>query len=123
MRQVAAIVGGGALAGMSIEGKMGDGRELLPAQKGPARIALSARAPVVPVGVWGTQERWPREGFRFGTPLRPTLRVVFGLPIPAEGDPRSRTDVRAVTDRIMSSLVRLVAQAQQGAPGTVGGTG
>ena len=48
IEEVAAIVRGGALAGISAEGTVGDGRELLPIQKGAARIALAAGAPIIP---------------------------------------------------------------------------
>src|SRR5712691_7283655 len=44
----------GMLAGIAPEGTVGDGATLMPGQKGAARIALMAGAPVVPVGLWGT---------------------------------------------------------------------
>jgi len=102
----------GFLTGMSPEGKVGDGDGLLPGQKGAARVALAAQAPVVPVGVWGTQHRWPRSGVRLGSPPRPTAAVVFGPPIPAIGDPRSRLDVRTLTDGIMSGIGHALATAR-----------
>jgi 1-acyl-sn-glycerol-3-phosphate acyltransferase len=77
----------GMLAGIAPEGMVGDGAELLPGQKGAARIALMAGAPVIPVGLWGTQRRWPKEGLRFASPVRPIVAVVYGRPIQAEGVP------------------------------------
>ncbi len=108
VEDVAAIVRGGAIAGISAEGTVGDGRALLPVQKGAARIALAAGAPIIPAAVWGTQARWSKAGLRLRPPMRPTVAVAFGSPIPPAGDPRSRADVRAHTDRLASALGPLV---------------
>lgn len=115
IEEVAAIVRGGALAGISAEGTVGDGRAMLPVQKGAARIALAAGAPIIPAAVWGTQARWSKRGPNLGGPLRPTVAVAFGAPIPPAGDPRSRTDVRAHTDRLAAALGALVDSVR--APG------
>jgi 1-acyl-sn-glycerol-3-phosphate acyltransferase len=104
IEDAAAAVKGGSLVGVSAEGTVGDGRAMLPVQKGTARIALAAGSSVIPVGVWGTQKRWGKSGPTFGLPLRPPLTVVFGPPIEAQGDPRSRQDVRALTDRIAEGI-------------------
>jgi 1-acyl-sn-glycerol-3-phosphate acyltransferase len=103
----------GALAGIFPEGRMGDGPDLLPGNKGAARIALSAGAPIVPVGIWGTQHRWPRVGFKRSGPLRTRIGLVYGPPIPPDGDPRSRADVRALTDRVMVAIGELRTEARQ----------
>lgn len=112
IEEVAAIVRGGALAGISAEGTVGDGRELLPVQKGAARIALAAGVPIIPAGVWGTQARWSKRGPSLGGPLRPHVAVAFGSPIPPDGDPRSRADVRALTDRLAAELETVVESAR-----------
>lgn len=110
----ASVLQRGMLAGIAPEGTMGDGVELLPGLKGAARIALMAGAPVVPVGLWGTQRRWPKSGLTLSPPARPTVAVVYGEPIRSEGDPRRRPDVQALTDRIMDQTADLVAQARRG---------
>lgn len=112
IEEAAAAVRGGSLVGVSAEGTVGDGRAMLPVQKGTARIALAAESPVIPVGLWGTQERWPKTGPTFGRPLRPKVRVVFGPPIESEGSPRSRQDVRALTDRISDAIATAVSKAR-----------
>ncbi len=105
-------VRGGSLAGIAPEGTVGDGTKLLPGQKGAARIALMAEAPIVPVAVWGTQRRWPKEGFTFSRPVRPTVAVVYGNAIHPEGDPRCRPHVQALTDRIMGDIEGLLERAR-----------
>jgi 1-acyl-sn-glycerol-3-phosphate acyltransferase len=112
IEEAAAAVRGGSLVGVSAEGTVGDGRAMLPVQKGTARIALAAGSPVIPVGLWGTQERWAKTGPTFGLPLRPRLSIVFGPPIESEGDPRSRQDVRALTDRIADAIATAVSKAR-----------
>ena len=112
IEDAAAAVRGGSLVGVSAEGTVGDGRAMLPLQKGTARIALAAGSPVIPVGVWGTQDRWPKTGPTFGLPLRPTLAVHFGPPIESQGDPRSRQDVRALTDRIADGIGAALSKAR-----------
>jgi 1-acyl-sn-glycerol-3-phosphate acyltransferase len=112
IEDAAAAVKAGSLVGVSAEGTVGDGRAMLPVQKGTARIALAAGGPVIPVGVWGTQARWSKTGPTFGVPLRPSLAVVFGPPIRGEGDPRSRLDVRALTDRIAEGIGAVLDRAR-----------
>jgi len=109
----AGVLQRGMLAGIAPEGMVGDGAELLPGQKGAARIALMACASVIPVGLWGTQRRWPKSGLTFSPPTRPTAAVVYGEPIHCEGDPKCRPDVQALTDRIMDDIAVLVAQARR----------
>ena len=113
IEEMAGTVRAGSLAAIFPEGHLGTGPDLLPGQKGVARIALSAGAPVIPVGLWGTQHRWPRDGFRLSPPARPRVGLVFGEPIQPEGDPRSPPDVRAFTDRIMSSIAEVSARARE----------
>ncbi len=102
----------GALAGIFPEGTVNPGRELLPGRPGVARIALAAGAPVIPVGIWGTQLRWPRPGLHLRRPWRPPLALVFGPPIPPEGDPTREGDVAALVDRVMEGVARQVAAAR-----------
>jgi len=109
----AGVLERGMLAGIAPEGTIGEGAELLPRQKGAARISLMAGAPVIPVGLWGTQHRWPKSGLTFSPPVRPTATVVYGDLIHPEGDPKCRPDVKALTDRIMDDIAGLVAQARR----------
>jgi 1-acyl-sn-glycerol-3-phosphate acyltransferase len=51
-------------------------------RSGLMRIAMPARAPVVPVGIWGTQAVWPREGLiRSALLRRRGLALVYGEPV------------------------------------------
>jgi len=114
IRAVADVVRAGSLAGMSPEGRVTDGVEELPGQKGAARIALTAGRPVVPSGIWGSNTRWPKEGLRFGPPHRPPVVLLFGQAVQPEGEARNPRDVRALTERIMDEIrsLRAIARAR-----------
>jgi 1-acyl-sn-glycerol-3-phosphate acyltransferase len=102
----------GEVLGIFPEGRLGDGLTLLPGRSGVARLAFTARVPVVPVAVWGTQRRWPRGGIQVQPPLRPRVAVAVGEPIHPVGDPQSQGDVRRLTDEVMAAIEGLVVTAR-----------
>ena len=73
---------------------------------GAARLAAMTGAPVIPVGLWGTEQVWPRSA-RVPNVLEvldpPTVTVAVGDPVPVLG--RSPA---ADTKRIMSAIVDLL---------------
>jgi 1-acyl-sn-glycerol-3-phosphate acyltransferase len=98
-------VRGGGLAGIFPEGSVNPDVHLLQRiRKGAARISLGASAPVVPVGIWGTQERWPRAGLRTTRPFRTPIVLAFGEPIEPEGDPDSLESIESFTRRIGAGI-------------------
>ena len=112
LEDAAAVIRSGALAGIFPEGKLSTGEAMLPARRGMARLALAAGAPVVPMGVWGMQLRWPNTGLTARLPLRPVAALVIGEPIPVAGDPEDEQAVQRLTDRTMEAIAPLVGRAQ-----------
>ena len=56
----------GAVAGIFPEGKVNPiPTAACSVGAGVGRIALATGAPVVPVGIWGTQDRWPMAGLHY----------------------------------------------------------
>jgi len=102
----------GAMTGIFPEGRVGETGELQRGHSGVSRIALATGAPVVPVGIWGTQVRWPQPGFTLRRPWRPTLVLSFGPPIPARGDVGDRASVRAFTKVVMEGIAVQLDQAR-----------
>ena len=112
VEEAARVVANGALAGIFPEGRLGTGEQLLPGRRGTARLSIAAGAPVIPIGVWGMQRRWPRGGMKLRLPLRPVAAVVIGTPIEASGDLESADDLQRLTDVVMSSISELVERAK-----------
>jgi putative phosphoserine phosphatase/1-acylglycerol-3-phosphate O-acyltransferase len=73
---------------------------------GAARLAQLSGAPVVPVGLWGTEKVWPRSS-RVPNVLNltspPTVRVRVGEPVELKG-----RSLEADTKRIMAAIVALL---------------
>jgi 1-acyl-sn-glycerol-3-phosphate acyltransferase len=111
--EAVATVQTGAIAGIFPEGTVSPrpGGPLLRGRTGVARIALAAGAPVIPVGIWGTQVRWPRTGLTFRRPLRPIVALTFGPPIEPKGDPSSLDDIQAFTALVMTRIAEQIAAA------------
>jgi putative phosphoserine phosphatase/1-acylglycerol-3-phosphate O-acyltransferase len=73
---------------------------------GAARLAQMTGAPVIPVGLWGTERVWPRSS-RFPDVLNvtdpPEVRIRVGEPVELK-----RRSLAADTKRIMSAIVELL---------------
>jgi putative phosphoserine phosphatase/1-acylglycerol-3-phosphate O-acyltransferase len=79
---------------------------VLKGKTGAARLAAATRAPVIPIGMWGTELVWPRSAkvpnvLNLTNP--PTVRVRVGRPVELAYD-----DVRADTERIMEAIMALL---------------
>jgi 1-acyl-sn-glycerol-3-phosphate acyltransferase len=97
-----------------------DGR-LGPARDGVAVLALRTGSPIVPVGVSGSYERWPR-GQKLPHPGgRVTVRVgsPFRLADELPPDLDRRAAKSAATDLIMRKIAALVPEGQRGRYGTI----
>jgi putative phosphoserine phosphatase/1-acylglycerol-3-phosphate O-acyltransferase len=73
---------------------------------GAARLARLTKAPVIPVGLWGTEKVWPRSSrlpnvLNVATP--PLVRVRVGSPVALK-----YASVARDTDRIMAAIVDLL---------------
>ena len=112
--EAVATIRWGAVAGIFPEGKVNPDPDggLQRGRRGVGRIALATGAPVVPVGIWGTQDRWPKAGLHYRRPWRRTIAVVCGEPIDPRGDKESLEDVQVFTDLVMTGVAKQVAEAR-----------
>jgi 1-acyl-sn-glycerol-3-phosphate acyltransferase len=111
---VVEAVAGGSVVALAPEGTVNPAPgELQRIRTGVARIALPTRAPVIPVGVWGTHRRWPRAGRHFGPPWRPALAFSFGSPIEPEGDADVQGDLDRFVAQLRRALERQLADARR----------
>ena len=105
----------GALAGIFPEGTVNPEPDagLSRGRRGAARIALATGAPVVPVGIWGTQDRWPKSGLHVRRPWRPVVAVSYGEPISPNGEADPAVDVQAFTDLVMAAIEEQTEKARK----------
>lgn len=78
---------------------------------GAAKIALTTRCPVVPVGQWGAQAILEPYGKRLRLFPRKTMRVTAGPPVDLSDlydRPMDRATLREATDRIMAAITAIV---------------
>ena len=85
---------------------------MLKGRPGAARLAAMTKAPVIPIGLWGTEKVWPRRArlpnvTNLTSP--PTVRTRVGAPVALSYD-----DVAADTARIMEAIISLLpAEARE----------
>jgi len=107
------VLGRGEAFGIYPEGTRSRDGRLYRGRTGVAHLALSAGAPVVPVGLRGTQDLQP-VGAR--VPRLAPVSVAFGppiLPTGYDGVPLGRAR-RELTDRIMTAIAELSGQDEAG---------
>ena len=110
LRAAEQALGAGELVAMMPQGTIPRGPAFfaseLKGRWGAARLAGASGAPVVPVGMWGTEQVWPRSA-RFPDVANivdpPTVRVRVGAPLTVPGD-----DPDADTVAIMDAIADLL---------------
>jgi 1-acyl-sn-glycerol-3-phosphate acyltransferase len=118
-----AVLGRGEAFGIYPEGTRSRDGRLYRGRTGVGHLALTSGAPVVPVGLEGTQHLQP-VGSRVPRLAKVTVR--FGQPLHFagryDGVPLGRAR-REVTDEVMSAIARLSGQVEAGVYNERGGTG
>lgn len=118
MQQLAQRIRGGAALVLYPEGSRSRTGEVHKPRSGVARLAAATGAPVVPVGIDGTDRAWPvGERPRLRAPS--TVRLRVGAPLPApEDSPRAR---RAFQEQLHEQLVLLSGRPPADGMAPVGG--
>ena len=112
MEKAIALARGGRLFGLFPEGKINNEEALLRGRRGAARIAVGSGAPLIPMGIWGTQVRWPGAGLTWRRPWRPTVVVVVGEPMQVDPDATSARDILHITNDLMARIEELRDRAR-----------
>jgi putative phosphoserine phosphatase/1-acylglycerol-3-phosphate O-acyltransferase len=108
LEAAADALAGGELVSMAPQGTIPRGPAffdpVLKGRWGAARLAAITGAPVIPVGLWGTEVIWPRNSRlpRIG-PERPLVQVNVGPPVALD-----RQDPDEDTRAIMAAIVDLL---------------
>ena len=111
----------GGLAGIFTEGRIGASTGRLRGRSGVTRVARATEVPVIPVGLWGTQSRWPLGHLNILPLRRLPLAVAIGEPIHVQQD-HSSAALREDTARIMVAIEELVARARAAVDGAAPAT-
>lgn len=100
------------------EGTITDSPDLQPMapKTGLARLALASRAPVIPCGLWGTANVWPKDFAKRWWPPKQDILVRVGHAMEVKGDPDSAADWARVGDEVMTEIARLVASLRPAVP-------
>jgi len=83
---------------------------VLKGRPGAAQLAIDSKAPVIPIGLWGTEKVWPRSSSRPKADLlhRPTISMTAGPAVELK-----RRSANADTKRIMTALTELLPPEAQ----------
>jgi putative phosphoserine phosphatase/1-acylglycerol-3-phosphate O-acyltransferase len=116
LEQAAVALEGGQLVVVMPQGTIPRGEAffdpVLKGRWGPARLAARTKAPVIPVGLWGTERVWPRSSRvpNVVNVVRPPLvQVRVGPPVEL-----SYIDLQKDTEQIMDAIVALLpAEARE----------
>lgn len=113
LKAAGTVLGRGEPLVMFPEGTRQSGPELTEMHDGPAYVASRTGAPILPVGLGGTERAMPK-GSRFIRPVK--MVIVIGAPIvpPArtDGGRVPRRVVRELTDELRATVQELFDEAQ-----------
>jgi 1-acyl-sn-glycerol-3-phosphate acyltransferase len=113
LRQCIEVLQSGEPLVMFPEGTRREGPVVEDLFEGPAYIAMKVGAPIVPVGIGGSERAMPR-GSKFIKPVK--TAIVIGPPIepdPTVNGKTSRRAVKALTEQLRGELQRLFDEAKQ----------
>jgi len=105
------LLAGGGAVGMFPEGHRNGGKGLLQAHAGTAFLALLSGAPILPVGITGTE----RINSVLAPLRRPRITVTVGQPLRLAHQGRIRTEeVESATAEIMAAIAALLPATYRG---------
>ena len=119
LQAAAAALEAGELVAMAPQGTIPRGPAffdpVLKGRWGAARLHQLSGAPVIPIGLWGTEKVWPRSS-RLPNVLNvtdpPTVRIRVGPPVAG----MKGKSLKADTERIMKAIVRQLPPEAREAP-------
>jgi 1-acyl-sn-glycerol-3-phosphate acyltransferase len=116
LHQAVRVLEQGLALGMFPEGTRSPNAQLQQAYLGTALIALRSGAPILPVGINGTEKV---RGFKEVVFGHPHINVTIGQPffLPTNGDKAKNVQLRELTDLIMNRIAELLPESYRGVYG------
>ncbi len=116
LHQAVRVLEQGLALGMFPEGTRSPNAQLQQAYLGTALIALRSGAPILPVGINGTEKVKGVKEVVFG---HPHITVTIGQPffLPTNEDKANNVQMRELTDLIMSRIAELLPESYRGVYG------
>ena len=116
LRQAMRVLEQGLVLGMFPEGTRSPNAQLQQAHLGTALIALRSGAPILPVGINGTEKVKGVKEVVFG---HPHITVTIGQPffLPTNEDKVNSAQLKELTDLIMSRIAELLPESYRGVYG------
>ncbi len=112
LRQAQEVLSAGQVLVIFPEGHRSDTHQMAAGLPGVALIAMRSGAPIVPIGITGTEHTL--KGWRIG-PWAPRVRIVYGEPFTLEsGGRRTREDLARGIDTIMRRIAALLPPEYRG---------
>ncbi|KQY24640.1 glycerol acyltransferase [Cellulomonas sp. Root485] len=117
-------IGDGDVVAVFPEGTLTRDPDLWPmvGKTGIARLALTTKAPVIPVAQWGAQNLLARYGKLLKPFPRKLVTVVAGPPVVLDDlydRPQDTATLREATERVMDAITALLAQVREEEPPAV----
>jgi len=112
LRTALAILKAGEVLGMFPEGTRSSDGEMQALRSGALRLAIRTRAPLIPVGIEGTERSLPRHA-RLPRPARVTITYGSAMDLSAYYDRRpTDADIEAGAEQLRQTLDALYQQGQ-----------
>lgn len=112
LKKVKKVLDGGGIVGIFPEGTRSPDGNLVKAKDGAVKLTLLTKMPVLPVGLEGFYENWPRQkALPSFWPKR--TRIVFGEPIPYEKFAalhQEQSNPEKMTGELMIAIGRLIGK-------------
>jgi 1-acyl-sn-glycerol-3-phosphate acyltransferase len=114
LRESQNIISDGNLLLMFPEGTRSKDRQMHAGFPGSALIAYRTGAPIIPVGIWGTEHlKWPLLFFK--PKMHPRVHVRIGEPFyPPKADRITSDQAKSATDDIMRHVAELLPEEYRG---------
>ena len=110
LRTAVTVLKQGGAIGIFPEGHRSETGKMIEAHPGAALIALTSAAPVLPVGIWGTD----RVRSPLSLLLRPRIDIRIGEPFMLQRSASGKEDLGQATRTMMARVARLIPDDRRG---------